>query len=362
MSRLARVTFEDLIDGWDGEHVVIHHDGATASWMFIGVHSTVLGPAMGGTRLTSYTAPADALDDVLRLSGAMTLKHAAAATPFGGGKAVIAVPSVPARSAPERRELLLRYADLVESLHGTYVTAADMNTGEADMDTIGERTSHVLGRSRGNGGAGDPGAATAMGVFHGIRATVRHAFGADDVEGRSILIQGLGSVGSRLAEHLQEAGATLFLADVDAARASGLADELGAKVVGPEDVIGTECDVFSPCATGKVLTERTIPNLRCRIVAGAANNQLGVAEDGERLRDAGILFAPDFVINAGGVIHLAGYETSGWDEARMAERLEAIGDTLLTVFATAEGEGISTAAAADRLARARVAAARMTVS
>jgi leucine dehydrogenase len=128
--------------------------------------------------------------------------------------------------------------------------------------------------------------------------------------------------------------------------------------VGPEDVIGTECDVFSPCATGKVLTERTIPNLRCRIVAGAANNQLGVAEDGERLRDAGILFAPDFVINAGGVIHLAGYETSGWDEARMAERLEAIGDTLLTVFATAEREEISTAAAADRLARARVAAAR----
>jgi glutamate dehydrogenase/leucine dehydrogenase len=326
--------------------------------MFVGVHSTVLGPAMGGTRLTSYDTLTDALDDVLRLSGAMTLKHAAAGTPFGGGKAVIAVPEVPARGTSERRALLLRYAELVESLRGTYVTAADMNTGEADMDTIGERTSHVLGRSKAIGGAGDPGAATAMGVFHGIRATVRQAFGNDDLEGRSVLVQGLGSVGSRLAEHLHDAGAVLLLADLDAVRASTLADELGAKVVGAADVIGTECDVFSPCATGKFLTEATIPHLRCRIVGGAANNQLGVAEDGERLRDAGILFAPDFVINAGGVIHLAGYETLGWDDATMAERLEAIGETLLEVFEQAERDGISTADAADRFARARVAAAR----
>ncbi len=352
------MAFEDLIRSWDGEHVVVHHDRPTSTWMFVGVHSTALGPAMGGTRLTSYAAPADALDDVLRLSSAMTLKHAAAETPFGGGKAVIAVPEVPARGTPARRALLLRYADLVDSLHGTYVTAADMNTGEADMDTIGERTSHVLGRSKEKGGAGDPGAATAKGIFHGIGASVRHAFGGDDLEGRSILIQGLGSVGSRLAEHVHEAGATVLLADVDAARASALADQLGAKVVGAADVIGTECDVFSPCATGKVLTEATIPHLRCRIVAGAANNQLGVAEDGERLRDAGILFAPDFVINAGGVIHLAGYETLGWDDATMAKRLEAIGDTLLQIFATAEREGISTAAAADRMARARVVSAR----
>ena len=195
---------EDLIRGWDGEEVVVHHDDQTSSWMFIAVHSTVLGPAMGGTRLTSYGTPADALDDVLRLSGAMTLKHAAADTPFGGGKAVIAVPEVPSRGTPARRTLLLRHADLVESLHGTYETAADMNTGETDMDTVGERTSHVLGRSKANGGSGDPGAATALGVFHGIRASVRQAFGTDDLEGRSVLVQGLGSVGSRLVEHLHE--------------------------------------------------------------------------------------------------------------------------------------------------------------
>jgi leucine dehydrogenase len=357
-SRLDAVAFEELIEAWDGEEVVIHHDDPTSSWMFIGVHSTVLGPAMGGTRLTSYATPADALDDVLRLSGAMTLKHAAADIPFGGGKAVIAVPEVPSREGSARRLLLLRYADLVESLHGTYETAADMNTGETDMDTIGERTSHVLGRSKANGGSGDPGAATALGVFHGIRASVRQAFGTDDLEGRSVLVQGLGSVGSRVAEHLHEAGAALLLADLDAARASSLADELGAKVVAADDVVGTECDVFSPCATGKVLREATIGHLRGRIVAGAANNQLGVAEDGERLRDTGILFAPDFVINAGGVIHLAGSERLGWDEATTAKRLEAVGDTLLEIFETAEREGISTAAAADRLARARLAAAR----
>jgi len=351
------VAFE-LIRDWDGEQVVVHHDEPTSSWMFIGIHSTVLGPSMGGTRLKSYATTAEALDDVLRLSNAMTWKHAAAGMPYGGGKAVLAVTEVPARGTPERAALLLRYADLVESLHGTYVTAADMNTGEADMDTIGERTSHVLGRSTANGGSGDPGAATAIGVFHGIEATLKRVFGSDDLGGRSVLVQGLGSVGSRLAEHLHEAGAALLLADLDSAQASTLADELGAKVVDTDDVMTTECDVFSPCATGRVLTEATIPHLRCRIVAGAANNQLGVAEDGERLRDAGILFAPDFVINAGGVIHLSGYETLGWDDATMAERLEAIGDTLLEVFERADREGISTAAAADRMARARVAAAR----
>jgi glutamate dehydrogenase/leucine dehydrogenase len=352
------VAFEELIRDWDGEQVVVHHDEPTSSWMFIGVHNTALGPAMGGTRLKSYATPDEALDDVLRLSNAMTWKHAAAGMPYGGGKGVLAVPDVPARGTPDRRALLLRYADLVESLHGTYVTAADMNTGEADMDTIGERTTHVLGRSRSAGGSGDSGASTALGVFHGIRASVGRAFGDDDLGGRSVLVQGVGSVGGRLVEHLTEAGATVLVADVDAERAAGAADASGAKIVAAEDVIGTECDVFGPCAGGAILTEATIPHLRCRIVAGAANNQLGVAEDGDRLRAGGILYAPDYVVNAGGVIHLGGYETLGWDDATMAERLEGIGDTLLEIFERAEREGISTAAAADRMARERIAAAR----
>ena len=350
--------FEELIEAWDGEEVVVHRDAPTSSWMIVAVHSTALGPAMGGTRLTSYASPPDALDDVLRLSDAMTWKQAAAHLPFGGGKAVIAVPEVPADGTEARRALLLRYADLVESLHGTYVTAADMNTGEADMDTLWERTQHVLGRSKRNGGSGDPGPATALGVFHGIRATARRAFGDDDLGGRSVLVQGLGSVGSRLAGHLHAAGASLLLADLDGDRAAMLADELGAKVIRADDVIGTECDLFSPCATGKVLREETIPHLRCHAIAGAANNQLATPQDGDRLREAGILFAPDFVVNAGGVIHLAGSETLGWDDATTAERLEGIEDTLADVFDIADREGISPATAAGELARARVAAAR----
>jgi leucine dehydrogenase len=352
------MTFEQLLEAWDGEEVVVRHDAASGAWMVIGVHSTTLGPAMGGTRLRRYATPADALEDVLRLSEAMTWKQAAADTPYGGGKAVLAVPEIPVPGSPERRALLRRYAALVDSLHGTYVTAPDMNTGEADMDVIGERTPHVLGRSVANGGAGDPGGATALGVFHGIEASVKQAFGSDDLNGKTVLVQGLGSVGARLCQHLAEAGATLSVADVNGSRAAALAEELGATVVPADAAIGTGCDVFSPCATGKVLTEAAIRQLRCRVVAGAANNQLDVAEDGDRLRDAGILYAPDFVINAGGVIHLAGYETLGWDEATMAKRLEGIGDTLLDVFEVAERDGISTAAAADRMARARVAAAR----
>lgn len=348
--------FEELLAGWDGEEVIVRHDGPTGSWMLIGVHSTTLGPAMGGTRLKSYPLADDALDDVLRLSSAMTVKQAAADLPYGGGKAVIAVDEVPARGSDERRELLLRYAELVDSLHGTYVTAADMNTGEADMDTIGERTPHVLGRSPANGGSGDPGTSTATGVFHAIRSCIRHAFGSDELQGRSILVQGVGSVGGTLAHLLGAAGASVLVADIDGARASSMADGLGAKVVAANDVIGTECDVFSPCATGRVLTAETIPHLRCRVVAGAANNQLGDRDDGDRIREAGILFAPDFVVNAGGVIHLAGSETLGWDVATLAKRLEGIGDTLLEVFAAAERDGISTQAAALRLAEERLAA------
>jgi leucine dehydrogenase len=349
------VAFEELLSSWDGEEVVVRYDEPTGAWMLIGVHSTILGPAMGGTRLKSYAVPEDALDDVLRLSSAMTVKQAAADVPYGGGKAVIAIPDVPGRGTDARRGLLLRYAGLVDSLRGTYVTAADMNTGEADMDTIGERTSHVLGRSRANGGSGDPGASTAVGVFHGIRACVAQVFGSDDLGGRSVLIQGVGSVGGRLAEHLHDAGAELVLADSDPNRAASLADRLGAKPADADEVIGTSCDVFAPCATGRVLTAETIPHLRCRVVAGAANNQLGVDEDGDRLAEAGILYAPDYVINAGGVIHLAGYETLGWDEATMAARLRGIGDTLRTVFEAADRDGISTAAAADRLAADRLA-------
>lgn len=347
--------FEDLIREWDGEEVVIRHDAPAGTWMFVGVHSTVLGPGMGGTRMKAYPDPADGLGDVLRLSGAMTLKNSAAGLPYGGGKAVLAVPAIP--EGGERRALMLGYAEMVASLGGSYHTACDMNTSPADMDVIAERCPYVLGRSVAAGGSGSSAPATAVGVFHGIRASVAHAFGSDDLAGRAVLVQGVGAVGSRLAELLTEAGAAVLVSDIEPERAADVAGRVGAREVRAEDATSTECDVFSPCATGRVLSEATIPRLRCRVVAGAANNQLATPQDAERLRAAGILYAPDFVVNAGGVLSLAGLETLGWTEDELAKRLEAIGDTLREVFRVAGDEGVTTDAAATRIARDRIAAA-----
>ena len=350
--------FEDLLATWDGEEAVVRFDEPTGAWMIVAVHDTTLGPGMGGTRMKAYAAPHDALADALRLSGAMTLKQAAADLPYGGGKAVIAIPELPARGSEERHRLLLRYARMVDALGGTYVTAADMNTGQADMDVIGEGTTHVLGRSPELGGSGDPAPGTAAGVFHGIRASAERGLGSDELDGRTVLVQGAGSVGGRLVILLHEVGAKVLVADVDPGRAREAADRAGGTAIDADDVIGTECDVFAPCATGGVLSAATIPKLRCRVVAGAANNQLAERHDAELLADAGILYAPDFVINAGGVMHLAGSETLGWTPEEMATRLTGIGDTLMAVYDAADRDGITTDAAAERLARSRIDAAR----
>ncbi len=349
--------FEDLLQRWDGEEAVVRFDEPSGSWMIVAVHDTTLGPGMGGTRMKPYPTPHDALADALRLSGAMTMKHAAADLPYGGGKAVIAVPEPPPRDSEERYALLLRYARLVDALGGTYVTAADMNTNQLDMDMVGEGTSHVLGRSPELGGSGDPAPGTAAGVFHGIRASAKRGLGSDDLDGRTVLVQGVGAVGARLAVLLHDVGAVLVVADVDAGRAKETAETVDGTTVDADAVIGTECDIYAPCATGGVLSAATIPKLRCRVVAGAANNQLTEPGDAELLAEAGVLYAPDFVINAGGVLHLAGSETLAWTPEEMATRLAGIGDTLLQVFDAADRDGITTDAAAVRLARSRIDAA-----
>jgi leucine dehydrogenase len=227
-----------------------------------------------------------------------------------------------------------------------------MNTGEADMDAIGERTPHVFCRSVAAGGSGDPSIHTALGVFHGLRASLRQALGSDDPAGRTVLVQGAGSVGAKLASLLADAGANVLVSDVDEERARAT----GAALVAPEDVAATDCDVYAPCAVGATLNERTIPRLRCRVVAGAANNQLATLEDGERLRGAGILYAPDYVINSGGALHGIGLERLGWDGERLEREVAGIGDTLTAIFASAEAEGITPDAAAERLAAERLAA------
>lgn len=346
--------FEDLLRAWDGEEVAVRYDAPTDTWMGVCVHSTRRGPACGGTRMKRYSAPHEALRDGLRLSAAMTRKNAVAGLPLGGGKAVLAVPQIP--QGARRRDVLLRYGDLIDSLGGTYVTACDMNTSERDMDVIAERTRHVMGRTVRAGGSGSSAPSTAVGVFHGIRAAVAHRFGTDDLQGRSVLIQGVGAVGRVLAGLLRDVGARLIVADEDESRAREVAGEHDTEVVPADRAVATECDVFSPCATGGVLNELTIPALRCRVVAGAANNQLGTAGDAERLAARGILYAPDYVVNAGGIIHLASLELLGESEAERDERLRGIADTLEECVRIAEAEDITTAAAAERMVSARLSA------
>lgn len=340
------MNFEELLAGWDGENVVIRHDAESGAWMFVGVHSTVLGPAVGGTRMRVYPTPADGLRDVLRLSAAMTQKLAGTGYPRGGGKAVLAVPGeLPTGEA--RRRLLLRYGQLVDSLGGTYRTAGDMNIKPADLDVVAETCRWVYGASS---SGGDSGPATARGVFHAIRATVEHVFGSPDLSGRSVLVQGVGAVGANLARELSTAGARVLVSDVDEERATAL----GFETVSANDVFGFEVDVFAPCAVGAVLNSDTIPFLNCRAVAGAANNQLAEPADADRLAERDILFAPDYVANSGGVIYLIGVVDEGWDADQLEAGLAGIGDTLRGLFAEADADGVTPNEAANRMVQRRL--------
>jgi leucine dehydrogenase len=348
--------FDDIVRDWHGELLASRNDTETGAWVFVGVHSTVLGPAFGGTRMKVYPDASAAIRDVTRLSAAMTSKNAMAGLPFGGGKAVLAVRSIP--RGDERRGLLERYASTLETLGGSYVTACDMNTTENDMDVVAGITGHVMGTSVDKGGSGSSAPDTAIGVYHGIRAALGHLTGSDDPAGRTVVLQGAGAVGSHLARLLTDAGAKLVAADVDPARAERLSQGTSVDICPAGSEYDLECDVFAPCATGAVLNASTIPRLRCKIVAGAANNQLAEDGDARRLADRGITYAPDFVVNAGGVLHLAGYERLGWTPDEMARRLEGIGQTLLEVLEVAADQGITPAAAADSLVAERLGAAQ----
>ncbi len=343
---------EDLIRSWDGEEVALHYDHESGAWMFVCIHSTKRGPAGGGTRMKVYATPSDGLADAMRLAHGMTMKMAATDIPFGGAKAVLAVRELP--EGGERRRLLLRYGELAASLGDTFHTGPDMNTTIADMDVIAERHANVFCRSPELGGSGDPGPYTARGVFHGIQASVDHVFGSADLGGRSILVQGVGDVGARLAEQLAEAGARVLVADIDDARANSVAERIGAETVAVDAAMTAECDVYAPCAMGGTLNAESIPLLRCRIVAGCANNQLAEPEDAARLDHAGVLYAPDYVINAGGVIYAWGTESLRWDAETVETRLAGIGDSLAEIYRRARADGTTTEAAAESLARSRL--------
>ena len=331
---------------FDGhEQVVYSHDDATGLRAIVAIHNTRRGPALGGCRMWPYAGEAAALEDALRLSRGMTYKAAMAGLDLGGGKAVI----IGDAKADKTEALMKAFGRAVDRLNRRYITAEDVGTTVADMDTIGTVTDHVVGVT---GGAGDPSNSTAHGVFIGIRAAVRHKLGRDTLDGLHVAVQGVGHVGRFLCDYLHKAGARLSVTDIDRAALERAERDFGATAVGPDEIFGLDCDLFAPCALGAVVNDATLPRLKCPIVAGSANNVLDAARHGAALRRAGILYAPDYVINAGGLIDVARFAL-GFDIEAARARLHRIDDTLTEVFARADAEDRPTGEVADSIAEER---------
>jgi leucine dehydrogenase len=336
----------------DHEEVVVRRGRRSGLYTFVAVHSTVRGPSLGGCRMWGYDDTRQALRDALRLSRAMTYKSAVADLPLGGGKGVIMTPPGVTLSARRRTDALLDFGDTVEALGGRYITAEDVGTSSRDMRVIAERTRHVAGLPRSLGGSGDPSPFTALGVESAIRACCERVFGSSVLRGRTVAVVGLGHVGSRVAKRCARAGARLLLSDIDPDKRR-LAEELGAGWASPDGALELEVDVLAPCALGGVLDRDTVPALRCPIVAGAANNQLAGESVATLLAERDILWAPDFVVNAGGIINIA-EELHGYDSGAARRRVRRIGEILLEIFDRADATGATPLAAAMDLARARL--------
>jgi leucine dehydrogenase len=336
----------DTIAEMGHEQVVLCHDQSAAYRGIIAIHSTTLGPALGGTRFWKYASDEEAFVDALRLARGMTYKNAVAGLNLGGGKAVLIGDN---RTA--NREMIFRaHGRFVESLGGRYITAEDVGTSTADMDFVHMETDYVTGLA---GRSGDPSPVTAHGVFRAIQAAAKWCWSSDDLHGKTVSVQGCGHVGYHLAKELHEAGAKLVVTDIDAERVKRVASEFGATPVAPDDIYAARADVFAPCALGAVINDKTIPQLRVEIVAGAANNQLQEERHGDELHRRGILYAPDYVANAGGVINVYS-ELAGWSSARAFRKADEIYDTVLRVFSIAKQDGVPTHEAADRLAEQRI--------
>ena len=330
------------------EQVVFVSDPRSRLHAIIAIHSTSCGPSVGGCRMLPYRSERDAIDDALRLSRGMTYKAAISGLPVGGGKAVV-FGDARTQKTPA---LLASLGRAIENLGGKYFTAEDVGMSPADMAEIHRTTSRVLGLPAEMGGSGDPSPTTARGCFFGIRAAVSHLWGGRSLAGIRVAVQGVGRVGASLCEHLHAAGATLTVCDVDAQAASHVASKFSAALVDPHDIYDADVDVFAPCALGAVLDDHTIGRLKARIVAGGANNQLATTRHGEALRAAGVLYAPDYAINAGGMIRVTG-EMLGWTSDEVEKRVTGIESTLHRIFGEARNLGVPTNEVADRIARER---------
>lgn len=340
--------FEQLAS-LDHEQIVFCRADDVGLRAIIAVHNTTLGPALGGCRLYDYASEADAVRDVLRLARGMTYKAAVAGLDLGGGKAVII-----GDPAMKTEAMFRAFGRFVHSLNGRYITAEDMNTSVEDMDNIRRETPYVTGAGAAHGGSGDPSPVTAWGCYHGIRACLEVTYGSPDVAGRTVAIQGVGNVGYWLAKYLHDEGAKLLYGDISTRNLRRVMDEFGGSVLEGDDIFRASCDVFAPCAIGGILNARTIPMLRAPIVAGGANNQLDdETRDGEALAERQITFAPDYVINAGGLINVYS-ELKGYPREKAMQDAANIFNTIKRVINKAKSEGTTTIRAANRVAEERI--------
>ncbi|MGE8037779.1 leucine dehydrogenase [Lysinibacillus sp. KCTC 33748] len=338
------------MEKYDYEQLVFCQDEASGLKAIIAIHDTTLGPALGGARMWTYASEENAIEDALRLARGMTYKNAAAGLNLGGGKTVI----IGDPFKDKNEEMFRALGRFIQGLNGRYITAEDVGTTVTDMDLMHEETNYVTGISPAFGSSGNPSPVTAYGVYLGMKAAAKEAFGSDSLEGRTISVQGLGNVAYKLCEYLHNEGAKLVVTDINQAAIDRVVNDFDATAVAPEEIYSQEVDIFAPCALGAILNDETIPQLKAKVIAGSANNQLQDSRHGDYLHELEIVYAPDYVINAGGVINVAD-ELYGYNRERAMKRVEGIYDSLEKIFAISKRDGIPTYVAANRLAEERIA-------
>ena len=352
MERMSQISVFGELSSLGHEQVVFCNDEATGLKAIIGIHNTVLGPALGGTRMWNYASDQEALTDVLRLSRGMTYKASITGLNLGGGKAVL----IGDVTKLKNEAYLRRFGKFIESLNGKYVTAEDVNMKTRDMEYIGMETNHVTGLPINQGGGGDPSPVTAFGTYLGMKAAAKKVYGSDSLSGKKVGVQGVGQVGMYLVEHLTKEGAKVYITDIDDSKLKKVSDEQGSAVVGMDEIYDLDMDIYAPCALGASLNDNTIPRLKCQIIAGAANNQLeDEHKHGYMLLDKKITYAPDFLINAGGLINVYEEHKGDYNRERAYATAENIYDTCLNILNLAENENIAPQEAAIQLAEQRIA-------
>jgi leucine dehydrogenase len=337
------------LEKYDYEQVVFCQDKTSGLKAIIAIHDTTLGPALGGTRMWTYESEEAAIEDALRLAKGMTYKNAAAGLNLGGGKTVI----IGDPRKDKNEEMFRAFGRYIQGLNGRYITAEDVGTTVADMDLIHEETDFVTGISPAFGSSGNPSPVTAYGVYVGMKAAAKEAFGSDSLEGKVIAIQGVGNVAYTLCKYLHEEGAQLIVTDINKEAVRRAVEDFGAKAVDPNEIYSVECDIYAPCALGATINDDTIPQLKAKVIAGSANNQLKDTRHGDIIHEMGIVYAPDYVINAGGVINVAD-ELYGYNHERAMKKVELIYNSIEKIIEIAKRDGIPTYVAADRMAEERI--------